>query len=55
MAKAGPGDMHEVKLTWHGFIEMTGKRMTPLRLDPFEASMRPISSTYGTISATFGK
>src|SRR5207302_3885971 len=32
MANAGPGDMHEVKLTWHGFIEMTGKRMTRLVL-----------------------
>ncbi len=28
----GPGDMHEVKLKWHGFIEMDGNRMTRLVL-----------------------
>ena len=28
MATGGPGDMHEVKLKWHGFIEMDGSRMT---------------------------
>jgi hypothetical protein len=27
-----PGDMHEVKLKWHGFIEMDGDRMTELVL-----------------------
>jgi len=32
MANAGPGDMHEVKLKWHGFIEMDGNRMTRLLL-----------------------
>ena len=32
MANAGPGDMHEVKLTWEGFIEMTRNRMTQLVL-----------------------
>jgi hypothetical protein len=32
MANGGPGDMHEVKLTWHGFIEMDGNRMTRLML-----------------------
>jgi hypothetical protein len=32
MANGGPGDMHEVKLTWHGFIEMDGNRMTRLVL-----------------------
>jgi hypothetical protein len=32
MANAGPGDMHEVKLTWHGFVEMDGKRLTRLTL-----------------------
>jgi hypothetical protein len=32
MANAGPGDMHEVKLKWHGFIEMAGNRMTRLVL-----------------------
>jgi hypothetical protein len=32
MATAGPGDMHEVKLKWHGFIEMDGNRMTRLVL-----------------------
>ncbi len=32
MANAGPGDMHEVKLKWHGFIEMDGNRMTRLVL-----------------------
>jgi hypothetical protein len=32
MANGGPGDMHEVKLTWHGFIEMDGDRMTRLVL-----------------------
>ncbi len=28
MANGGPGDMHEVKLKWYGFIEMDGNRMT---------------------------
>jgi len=32
MANGGPGDMHEVKLEWHGFIEMDGNRMTRLVL-----------------------
>jgi hypothetical protein len=32
MANAGPGDMHEVKLRWHGFLEMDGSRMTRLVL-----------------------
>jgi len=32
MANGGPGDMHEVKLKWHGFIEMDGHRMTRLVL-----------------------
>jgi len=32
MANAGPGDLHEVKLTWHGFVEMDGNRMTRLLL-----------------------
>lgn len=32
MANGGPGDMHEVKLTWHGFIEMNGSLMTRLLL-----------------------
>jgi hypothetical protein len=32
MANSGPGDMHEVKLKWHGFIEMDGNRMTRLVL-----------------------
>ncbi len=32
MANGGPGDMHEVKLTWHGFIEIDGNRMTRLVL-----------------------
>jgi hypothetical protein len=32
MANAGPGDRHEVKLTWQGFIEMNGDRMTRLVL-----------------------
>ncbi len=32
MATAGPGDMHEVTLKWHGFIEMDGNRMTRLVL-----------------------
>lgn len=36
IAKAGvgdmPGDMHEVKLKWHGFIEMNENRMTRLVL-----------------------
>ena len=32
MANGGPGDMHEVKLKWHGFIEMDGNRMTRLVL-----------------------
>ena len=32
MANAGPGDMHEVKLKWQGFIEMDGKRVSRLVL-----------------------
>jgi hypothetical protein len=32
MANGGPGDLHEVKLKWHGFIEMDGHRMTWLVL-----------------------
>src|SRR5258707_3431607 len=32
MANGGPGDMHEVKLKWDGFIEMDGDRMTRLVL-----------------------
>jgi hypothetical protein len=32
MANGGPGDMHEVKLKWHGFIELDGNRMTRLVL-----------------------
>ena len=32
MANGSRGDMHEVKLTWHGFIEMDGNRMTRLAL-----------------------
>ncbi len=32
MANGGKGDMHEVKLKWHGFIEMDGDRMTRLVL-----------------------
>jgi spore coat protein CotH len=32
MANGSPGDMHEVKLKWHGFIEMDGDRMTLLVL-----------------------
>lgn len=32
MAHGSPGDMHAVKLKWHGFIEMDGNRMTRLVL-----------------------
>jgi hypothetical protein len=32
MANGGPGDMHEVKLKWQGFIEIDGNRMTRLVL-----------------------
>lgn len=32
MANGGPGDLHEVKLKWHGFIEIAGNRMTRLVL-----------------------
>lgn len=32
MANGGPGDLHKVRLTWHGFIEMDGNRMTRLVL-----------------------
>lgn len=32
MANGGPGDTHEVKLKWHGFIEIDGDRMTRLVL-----------------------
>ena len=32
MAHGSPGDMHEVKLKWHGFIEIDQNRMTRLVL-----------------------
>jgi hypothetical protein len=32
MANGGPGDTHEVKLKWHGFIEMDGNRIARLLL-----------------------
>ncbi len=32
MAHGSPGDMHEVKLKWHGFIEINENRMTRLVL-----------------------
>ena len=32
LANAGPGDMHEVKLTWQGLIEMKGNRVTKVDL-----------------------
>jgi len=32
MANAGPGDLHEVKLTWQGFIELRGEHVTRLLL-----------------------
>ncbi len=32
LANGEPGDLHEVKLTWHGFIEMNANRMTRLLL-----------------------
>jgi hypothetical protein len=32
MANAGPGDSHEVKLTWQGIIETNGKRVSRLLL-----------------------
>jgi hypothetical protein len=32
MANAGPGDRHEVKLQWHGFLGMEGNRITQLVL-----------------------
>jgi len=32
MANGGPGDMHEVRLAWRGFIEMNGERITRLML-----------------------
>jgi hypothetical protein len=32
MANAGPGDMHAISLTWHGFIEMSGSRIARLTL-----------------------
>ncbi len=32
MANSGPGDMHEVKLKWSGFIEMKGNRISRIAL-----------------------
>jgi hypothetical protein len=32
MANAGPGDMHEIKLIWHGLLEMHGPRLSRLLL-----------------------
>jgi hypothetical protein len=48
MANGGPGDMHEVKLTWHGFIEMDGNRMTRLLLSAGGKEKLKFNSARGT-------
>ena len=49
MANGGPGDMHEVKLTWHGFIEMDGNRMTRLVLSADGKEKLKFRSTLGKV------
>ena len=47
MANGGPGDMHEVKLKWHGFIEMDGDRMTRLVLSASGMEKLKFQSAHG--------
>ncbi len=47
MANSGPGDMHEVKLAWHGFIEVKGNRMARLVLSASGAEKLKFNSARG--------
>jgi hypothetical protein len=47
MANGGPGDMHEVKLRWQGFIEMDGDRMTRLVLSASGMEKLKFQSAHG--------
>ena len=47
MANAGPGDMHEIKLKWHGFIEMEENRMTRLVLSAIGKEKLKFNSARG--------
>jgi len=47
MANGGPGDMHEVKLKWHGFIEMDGDRVTRLVLSAGGKEKLKFQSAHG--------
>ncbi len=47
MANGGPGDMHAVKLKWHGFIEMDENRMTRLVLSASGAEKLKFQSARG--------
>jgi hypothetical protein len=47
MANGGPGDMHEIKLKWHGFIEMDGNRMTRLVLSARGKEKLKFQSAHG--------
>ncbi len=49
MANGGPGDMHEVKLKWHGFIEMDGNRMTRLVLSASGTEKLKFQSARGKV------
>ena len=51
MANGGPGDMHEVKLKWHGFIEMDGDRMTRLVLSASGKEKLKFQSARGKIES----
>ncbi|MCI0535207.1 MAG: SMP-30/gluconolactonase/LRE family protein, partial [Verrucomicrobiales bacterium] len=49
MANGGPGDMHEVKLKWYGFIEMNENRMTQLVLSAAGKEKLKFNSARGKI------
>ncbi len=49
MANGGPGDMHEVKLTWQGFVEMKERRITRLVLSARGNETLKFNSARGAI------
>jgi hypothetical protein len=51
MANGGPGDMHEVKLRWHGFIEMDGDRMTRIVLSASGKEKLKFQSARGKVES----
>ena len=49
MANAGPGNIHEVKLTWHGVIGMKGNRVTRVDLSAHGTEQLKFGSARGKI------